>query len=280
MASDFDIYIDVEEIKRRVLGGLYEDFGELETTEIGYERAGQGDSGIEGEIKRITVALDLASRMIYNRAKNYTPVDTGRLRDSLYRAKEDYGYTIAYDDSSFPRDDHGLTYAYYVHEIPYYKHEGITRYKFLEDAAVEVLADYNASRPDTPIYASIEYTPLAVHITMDDKAKMPGAMLIGEKKKKKLETEGRKARARHNKIAKAGYDAVSQEDYNWAVEVDSLFDQIAGYWRNKGISEEGIWAYVGQKADESLRGLSAGEYGEDLSVSDDIAAMRARLMGM
>lgn len=91
------------------------------------------------------IALEVASR-----ALRYTPIDTGRLRKSLYVRGYKGGMVVGYS----------APYAIYVHEIAENAHSFPTKYKFLEDAAIEVISQYD----NLPVEIRIEYKPLRVFI--------------------------------------------------------------------------------------------------------------------
>lgn len=91
---------------------------------------------------------DIAS-VIMEKASKYTPYVTGKLLNSMYFRKYGDGMVVGY----------GADYATYVHEIGFYRHAEPTRYKFLEDAAIEAIVENNTDVPVT-----ITYDPLAVYI--------------------------------------------------------------------------------------------------------------------
>lgn len=74
----------------------------------------------------------------FEKAKYYTPVDTRELVESAYLEKASFRgkprVEMGFARGGFPR------YAVYVHEIPEYRHEAPTRYKFLEQALKEDLS--------------------------------------------------------------------------------------------------------------------------------------------
>lgn len=95
----------------------------------------------------------LLVNLIAHKAYEYTPVKTGYLRKSMFVRFDGMGADIGYT----------AKYATYVHEIAMYEHESPTQYKFLEDAAFEVMNEvYSRLKIKVPIY--IEYSPLVLHI--------------------------------------------------------------------------------------------------------------------
>lgn len=91
---------------------------------------------------------------ILKRAIEYTPVDTGKLRESIYTEWIGVGLIIGYREE----------YATEVHEIAYNRHKIPTRYKFLEDASLEV-----ALEEKIPYRIGISYMPLEVYINIEDR---------------------------------------------------------------------------------------------------------------
>lgn len=77
--------------------------------------------------------------------KLWTPKDTGNLRNSFYRRGTELGYTAPY--------------AVYVHENSNNLHSPPTRYKWLEDAAIQTATECSFIGR-----IGITYEPLAIHI--------------------------------------------------------------------------------------------------------------------
>ena len=107
-----------------------------------------------GEYKFIDPEMAEFAMSIYLKSAEYVPVDTGALKRSIYikaykNSEGQDAYEIGYKKN----------YARFVHEIGFYHHEWPTRYKFLEDAAYEVLAEYGYSYT-----VSIEYYPLRIFV--------------------------------------------------------------------------------------------------------------------
>lgn len=134
---------------------------------------GRNDDGSEvGNI--VNKAYALIAFKVLRRALYYTPVDTGKLRDSSYIKPYKDGYVVGYD----------CDYAVHVHEVGFNYHEDPTQYKFLEDAAIEVLEEHLEDTGLTDI--NIEYNPLRVFIGVKD---APGKSIVamGERRKSRLD---------------------------------------------------------------------------------------------
>lgn len=103
--------------------------------------------------------LQLLGMRILARAMYYTPVDKGKLKRS---------YSIDWCDSqhSAVKIVNTCEYSHHVHEIAFYSHKYPTRYKFLEQAALEVAQD---SGTDIPIKFSLEPGHISVYIGDYDK---------------------------------------------------------------------------------------------------------------
>lgn len=123
-------------------------------------------------IDRHDVMIDyaFAAYNIMQISLHYTPVKTGKLKESIYIKKVDDYYEVGYT----------APYAIYVHEIIDNSHAFPAKAKFLEDAAVEIMAEYG--NIGTSINVSIEYDPLRVYIGGEN---LPGASLIKVKQKEK-----------------------------------------------------------------------------------------------
>lgn len=113
---------------------------------------------IEADEKAQYEALAKLTMQIYSRTKQYVPVKTGALKNSLYFKSHEEGYNeIGYDP------ENKLKYAIYVHEIIDNYHEFPTQSKFLEDAAFEVYNELSASYYYIP-KIKIQYNPLRIFI--------------------------------------------------------------------------------------------------------------------
>lgn len=125
-----------------------------------------GNNGTDSNIKFI-IANKILNKSIY-----YTPVDTGKLRNSIYIKPYEDGWEIGYT----------CDYAIYVHEIGVNYHKPPTQYKFLEDAAFEVINEYRADTGmELPV--TMEYDPLRAFIGV---ANSPGESLTGIKANEQL----------------------------------------------------------------------------------------------
>lgn len=103
----------------------------------------------------------------------YCPVDTGLMKYGKYRYKDEQGVIREYNSNEGGTlvRSHGdgyeivykSSYASYVHEIPYYKHDAPTKYKFLEDAAIQVAQKYIADY-EYKVKIKMTYFPLACYI--------------------------------------------------------------------------------------------------------------------
>lgn len=115
------------------------------------------DSNENNEIQAFDNIYSLLAFKILKRALYYTPVVTGTLRNSAYIKRYGTGYEIGYT----------AHYAIYVHEIGFNKHEVPTQYKYLEDAAFEVMEEYFVDTGNI-LNIKIEYDPLRVFVGVDD----------------------------------------------------------------------------------------------------------------
>lgn len=116
-------------------------------------------------------------------SKYYCPIDTGLLRDGTISYKDEQGVIHQHNSNSGGTlvRSHGrgyeilykAEYAAYVHEIPYYKHDAPTKYKFLEDAAIQVAQKYIADY-GYKVNIKMTYYPLACYVDCDN---VPGESL-------------------------------------------------------------------------------------------------------
>lgn len=149
-------------IIKRVVGSI--EYNKYLDKEVNYK--GKREEIVDEDI------IEFIAIKILKKAIEYTPVDTGKLVDSVYMRKYRDGYEIGYD----------AEYATYVHEVGTNFHQIPTQYKFLEDAAYEVISEY-LSDTGNFINVNIIYYPLKVYIGEKD---TPGESLIEIKKKEKL----------------------------------------------------------------------------------------------
>ena len=152
-ASDDETYVDDEYFTDEDFNSFDD---EEEITDEDFENfEDNNDNTLGGYVDTNTlykVAID-----VYERASEYTPVDTGTLKSSIYIKQYDQGFEIGYD----------CEYAIYVHEISFNQHEPPTQYKFLEDAAYEVQNEYRDVL-DLDIVMKMEYNPLRLFIGVPD----------------------------------------------------------------------------------------------------------------
>lgn len=96
------------------------------------------------------------AKKIFDLSQKYVPVDSGHLKSTGKIVKNSIGtYSIVYS----------ADYAVYVHEIVENKHEAPTRAKFLEDAAYEVLNEYELGGVNFDFTFSIDTSDeLALHL--------------------------------------------------------------------------------------------------------------------
>lgn len=98
------------------------------------------------------IRVDALARAIYALALFYTPVKTGKLKQSASLEVLSDSATIRYAEP----------YAVYVHETQFNYHKPPTGSKFLEQAAIEV-----GLGSGVPI--TISYSPLELYINQPDK---------------------------------------------------------------------------------------------------------------
>lgn len=124
------------------------------------------DGNIQNNELNDAAKLFIAYKII-NKAIYYTPIDTGKLVNSIYIKPYKNGYEIGYT----------CEYAIYVHEISFNQHKYPKQYKYLEDAAFEVI---NEHKIDTGIEINVtmEYSPLRIFVGVDES---PGESITGIK---------------------------------------------------------------------------------------------------
>lgn len=163
--------------------------------------------------------------LIMKRAIEYTPVKTGELRRSIYIKTIGSGIAIGYSKD----------YAIYVHEIGFYTHKSPTRYKFLEDAAIEVVLE-----TQTNYDVTISYDPLEVYVNVPNL----GADLL-DIKIKEMNT---RTVENKNKV----WDDFINYDESTASESDRLYHnkmkQFFEYWRTRHHND---WAILGEWVDRT-----------------------------
>lgn len=173
----------------------------------------------------------LVAFRILRRAIYYTPVDTGKLRDSIYIKPYGTGYEIGYT----------ADYAIYVHEIGFNMHQAPTQYKFLEDAASEIMEEYFADTGDI-LDIKIEYDPLRVFVGVD---KAPGQNLgyvkIKQATSNTLDTYNRLL----NDFYNFDINTASESEISYYNKMNDFFN----YYRyNKHYSD---WAIIREWADRN-----------------------------
>lgn len=180
--------------------------------------------------------IELLAFNILRRSLYYTPVKTGTLRDSIYIKKYGKAYEIGYT----------AEYAVYVHEIEYNRHNYPWQYKFLEDAAFEVLEDYfNATKTLIPM--TIQYNPLRVFIGEED---TPGESLINIKWTSK-QTRGNVAYYKNllNNFLNFDPDTASDSDRAYYNKMKDFFD----FYRSS--RKLGDWAIIDYWVDRNRHGF-------------------------
>ena len=135
---------------------------------------------------------------ILHRAMYYTPVDTGKLRNSVYIKPYEDGYEIGYT----------CEYAIYVHEIGVNEHKYPTQYKFLEDAAFEVINEYKAEN-NIELNVTMEYNPLRTFIGVTNS---PGESLTGIKANEQMLDKPETYEKLLNSFMNFDYDTGSDAD--------------------------------------------------------------------
>lgn len=164
---------------------------------------------LNSNVKAI-IAYKIMQRAIY-----YTPVDTGKLRDSVYIKPYEDGYEIGYT----------CDYAIYVHEIGVNYHKYPTQYKYLEDAAFEILNEYKA---DTNIELNItmEYSPLRAFVGV---TKSPGESLTGIKANEQMLNKPETYEKLLNDFMNFDYYAGSDADKAYYSKLNDFFTYYENY---------------------------------------------------
>ena len=159
------------------------------------------------EYNMLSSLIDMVGERIFLRAVQYTPVDTGNLRNSIYRKNVGDGIIIGYS----------ADYATYVHEISFYNHKYPTRCKFLEDAAFEVMKELDIM---DICRIGISYDPLEIYINT------PGGIDIAKHKEfiDKLSSS-----KNIKKYVRQLYKKISFE----RGEYSDSFEQYIEYWSNR-----------------------------------------------
>lgn len=167
---------------------------------------------------------------IHKRAIEYTPVDTGKLRDSIYIKPYESGFEIGYT----------CDYALYVHEIGFNYHEPPTQYKFLEDAAYEVVVEFmEETKMDIPV--TIEYNPLRVFIGSYD---YPGEELASIRTVATLTQYPDVLEKMWQGLVNHNPDTASEEEKLHYQKMEEFFD----YWSIRGHNS---WNILSEWADRN-----------------------------
>lgn len=188
---------------------------------MAYEKAKQSGLTIFNDSEEGNAKADLSYRQIYDRtiellafnvlrkSLKYTPIDTGKLRESSYITKFGDGYEIGYKEE----------YAVDVHEIGFNYHESPTQYKYLEDAAYEVMQKhYSDTGAVVPI--NIEYDPLRVFIG-DTKA--PGQKLTDVKSTEMVSSNLKAYERMLDKFLNFDVNSSKQEDIDYYNKMSEFF---------------------------------------------------------
>lgn len=156
----------------------------------------------------------LIAYQVLRKSIEYTPVDTGKLRNSIYIKPYNNGFEIGYT----------CEYAIYVHEIGVNYHAYPTQYKYLEDAAFEVVSDYKADT-GVDLNITIEYDPLRVFIGADNS---PGESITGIKNNEQLLNDPSIYDKLLNDFLTFDYDSGSEADRAYYDKMVEFYN----YYRN------------------------------------------------
>lgn len=163
------------------------------------------------------MGMSMLASEILKRTLIYAPVDTGKMRDSVYIRSLSGGITIGYS----------VDYAIYPHEIGFYSHKGLTRYKFLEDAAYEVANEMN-----TNYVITITYSPLAIYINVPD----IGSKIIDIKERQESNLKQVEIDKALSNFYNFNKSEASQEDILHHDKMQKFFD----FWRSRNVSDTPI----------------------------------------
>ncbi len=157
----------------------------------------------------------LLAYKILRRSILYTPVDTGRLRNSVYIEPYEDGYEIGYN----------CDYAIYVHEIGVNCHRYPTQYKYLEDAAFEILNEYKVDN-NIILNITMQYNPLRVFVGVSNP---PGESLLGIKANEKLLNNPDTYEKLLNDFMNFDYDTGSEADKVYYSKMNDFFNYYENY---------------------------------------------------
>lgn len=89
--------------------------------------------------------LDLAGEVIKNRSSKSAPLDTGKLKLSIYKKLHVYKWrnkvTVEIGSMGAKDPDNGYMYAVIQHENPSFKHPRGGRWKYIENSAYESVSN-------------------------------------------------------------------------------------------------------------------------------------------
>lgn len=178
-------------------------------------------------INATDVYLTVAQKII-ERSLEYVPYDTGKLMNSAYIIPFGTGFEIGYT----------AEYATYVHEIGFNYHEPPTQYKYLEDAAFEVIVEYyNDTGINIPV--NIEYTPLRVFVGGDN---APGQRLVTIKNKQKANQNPEVLKQMWDGLNAYNPDTASESEKTYYNKMRDFFN----YYHQRGKSS---WSVLSEWAD-------------------------------
>lgn len=182
---------------------------------------------MEGILKLSTLNKNLFdfANNVYWKSLEYVPVDTGALKKSAYIT----GYINSEGGPAY-KIGYSKYYAKFVHEISFYSHKYPTRYKYLEDALLDV---YNVTPIDVPI--TITYNPLCLYL--NDKTKGESLFKINQKSLDNEKDEYRKLQADDlHSWLQSDRDSLNDEQKQYL----DIFSDYTTYWFNNGKTFEDI----------------------------------------
>lgn len=178
-------------------------------------------------ISTTNVYLTVAQKIL-ERSLDYVPYDTGKLRNSAYIKPFSTGFEIGYT----------AEYATYVHEIGFNYHEPPTQYKYLEDAAFEVVVEYyNESGINIPV--NIEYNPLRVFVGGEN---APGQRLVTVKNNQQANQNPDVLRQMWEGLINYNPDTANDSDKAYYSKMREFFN----YYHQRGNSS---WSVLSEWAD-------------------------------
>lgn len=160
MVQLFDKYKILSSIAPRLITSQYSDLRKAGAQVLFDTNTHRTNQDFKNELDTVyKQKIQILGMRILTRALYYTPVDKGKLKRS---------YSIDWCDSKHTavKVVNTCEYSHHVHEIAFYGHKYPTRYKFLEQAALEVAQE---SQTDIPIKFSLEPGHISVYIGDYDK---------------------------------------------------------------------------------------------------------------